>query len=113
MQDLGGGSSTWRPCWGDRGGDREDRLGMLVMDGVPGMVRLGALCDPALTDSGPGALKKPTPPSRHVLIGSEPVSFMPAASQVITKSATCTAHPKNTATWMLLVSFASAAAADM
>lgn len=77
-KNLEMGPLTWRPCWGDRGGDREEREGMLVMEGVPGMVRLDALCVPALTDSGPGALKKPAPPSGHVFIDSEPVSFMPA-----------------------------------
>ena len=76
---VDGGAPTWRLCWGDRGGDREDRLGMLVMEGVPGIVRLDALCVPALNDRGPGALK--SPPSRPVFAGSDPVSFIPAPSQ--------------------------------
>lgn len=35
---------TWLcGCWGDRGGERLERLGMLLMEGMAGMVRLGGL----------------------------------------------------------------------
>lgn len=70
------GLLTW-PCWGESGGDSEEREGMLEMEGVPGMVRLGRLCVPACTATGPGALKKPCP-SRPMLTGSDAVSFIPA-----------------------------------
>lgn len=61
-------------CWGERGGDRLERLGMLLMEGVAGMVRLGTSC--ARMGNPPGNMKEPLGRSdRPIDMGSELDSF--------------------------------------